>query len=99
MPVMLSAMGSTDTETVVTVRDIQRAVALAEQAVECLESDETRANLLQAAGVGWALLAQLAADSVAGAAGWASRSGTRRTISAPTSTPRSASLYSPRAPG
>lgn len=50
----------------VEVGDVFRAVALLEHVVTRMEQDETMASLLSAAGSAWCLLAQLAADKVAG---------------------------------
>ncbi|GAA2025433.1 AraC family transcriptional regulator [Pseudokineococcus marinus] len=51
---------------VVDLHEPLRTQSLVDEAITLLERDETRASLLAASGVGWALLTQLAADAVAG---------------------------------
>lgn len=53
----------------VTLDDPYRAVSVIDDAITCLESDETVPTLVSAAGAGYALLAQLAADAAAGSSG------------------------------
>jgi AraC family transcriptional regulator of arabinose operon len=53
-------------ETLVELRDTFRVTATVEDAVGYLEHDETVPSLISAAGAGWSLLAQLAADTAAG---------------------------------
>lgn len=63
----LSVIAPDGEEAVVELHDTYRAVAAIDDATRFLEQDETVPSLIAAAGQGWSLLAQLAADSVAGA--------------------------------
>lgn len=54
---------------VVTLHDVYRATSVIDDAITFLEHDETTASLISAAGAGWSLLAQIAADAVAGTRG------------------------------
>src|SRR5690606_19431532 len=53
----------------VELRDPYRATSTATHLVDQLAKDETEPNLILAAGLAWSLLAQLAADKLAGAHG------------------------------
>jgi AraC family transcriptional regulator, arabinose operon regulatory protein len=53
-------------EAVVELNDAYRAVSTIDDAIGFLERDETAPSLISAAGAGWSLLAQLAADVVGG---------------------------------
>lgn len=53
-------------EALVELHDAYRSVATIDDAIGYLERDETFSSLISASGAGWALLAQLAADVVAG---------------------------------
>lgn len=53
----------------VTLDDPYRAVSVIDDAITCLENDETVPTLVSAAGAGYALLAQLTADAAAGGSG------------------------------
>lgn len=50
----------------VEIGDLYRAVSAMSHLVDCLDRDETEPNLIMAAGLAWSLLAQLAADKLAG---------------------------------
>jgi AraC family transcriptional regulator, arabinose operon regulatory protein len=64
---LLSVITPDGQEALVELHDAYRAVATIDDAIACFERDETLPSLISAAGAGWALLAQLAADVVAGA--------------------------------
>lgn len=66
VPYLLDSIDAYDGTRLIKVRDVFRAVAAIEHALECLEHDETQQNLLSAAGNAWMLFAQLAADHVSG---------------------------------
>jgi AraC family transcriptional regulator of arabinose operon len=67
VPELLAVIARDGREALVELHDIYRAVATIDDAIACFERDETLPSLISAAGAGWALLAQLAADVVAGA--------------------------------
>jgi AraC-like DNA-binding protein len=66
VPELLSVIAPDGRETLVELHDAYRAVATIDDAIACFERDETLPSLISAAGAGWALLAQLAADVAAG---------------------------------
>jgi AraC family transcriptional regulator of arabinose operon len=68
VPELLGLVAPDGREALVELHDAYRAVATIDDAIGFLERDETFPNLISAAGAGWALLAQLAADVVAGGA-------------------------------
>jgi AraC-like DNA-binding protein len=63
---LLSVIAPDGREALVELHDAYRAVATIDDAIACLERDETLPSVISAAGAGWSLLAQLAADVVAG---------------------------------
>jgi AraC-like DNA-binding protein len=63
---LLSVIAPDGREALVELHDAYRAVATIDDAIACFERDETLPSLISAAGAGWSLLAQLAADVVAG---------------------------------
>lgn len=66
VPELLSVIAEDGGEQVVELHDTYRAVSAIDDAINFLERDETVPSLISAAGAGWALLAQLAADTVGG---------------------------------
>jgi len=66
VPELLGVIAPDGREALVELHDAYRAVATIDDAIGCLERDETPPNLIAAGGAGYALLAQLAADVVAG---------------------------------
>jgi AraC family transcriptional regulator, arabinose operon regulatory protein len=64
--VLLEALQATDEIRVIEIGDMFRVTAIAEHVIGCMERDETWPSLIEAAGSAWSLLAQLAADRVAG---------------------------------
>lgn len=56
-------------ERLVEISDLYRATSTMSHLVDCLSRDETEPNLIMAAGLAWSLLAQLAADKLAGSRG------------------------------
>lgn len=66
VPELLSVIAPDGREALVELHDAYRAVATIDDAIASFERDETLPSLISAAGAGWALLAQLAADVVAG---------------------------------
>jgi AraC family transcriptional regulator, arabinose operon regulatory protein len=66
VPELLSVIAPDGREALVELHDAYRAVATIDDAIASFERDETLPSLISAAGAGWSLLAQLAADVVAG---------------------------------
>lgn len=66
VPELLSVIAEDGGEQVVELHDTYRAVSTIDDAIGFLERDETVPSLISASGAGWALLAQLAADTVGG---------------------------------
>jgi AraC family transcriptional regulator, arabinose operon regulatory protein len=66
VPELLSVIAPDGREALVELHDAYRAVATIDDAIACFERDETFPSLISASAAGWALLAQLAADVVAG---------------------------------
>jgi AraC-like DNA-binding protein len=66
VPELLSVITPDGCEVLVELHDAYRAIATIDDAIACFERDETTPSLISAAGAGWSLLAQLAADVVAG---------------------------------
>ncbi|MFC4945290.1 helix-turn-helix domain-containing protein [Pseudonocardia sp. GCM10023141] len=66
VPELLSVITDDGRERVVELHDTYRAVSTIDDAIGFLERDETVPSLISASGSGWALLAQLAADTVGG---------------------------------
>jgi AraC family transcriptional regulator, arabinose operon regulatory protein len=66
VPGLLSAIAPDGRESLVELHDAYRAVATIDDAITSFERDETFPSLISASGAGWALLAQVAADAVAG---------------------------------
>jgi AraC-like DNA-binding protein len=66
VPELLAVIAPDGREALVELHDAYRAVATIDDAIRCFERDETLPSLIAAAGAGWTLLAQLAADVVAG---------------------------------
>ncbi len=53
----------------VEISDLYRTASTMSHVVDCLSRDETEPNLIMAAGLAWSMLAQLAADKLAGSRG------------------------------
>ena len=66
VPELLAVISPDGREALVELNDTYRAVATIDDAIACFERDETFSRLISASGAGWTLLAQLAADVVAG---------------------------------
>jgi AraC family transcriptional regulator, arabinose operon regulatory protein len=66
VPELLSVASPGGREKLVELHDTYRAVASIDDAIASFERDETFPSLIAASGAGWALLAQVAADVVAG---------------------------------
>lgn len=54
---------------VIELSDLYRATSSVGHMVDCMARDETEPNLIRASGLAWSLLAELAADKLAGAVG------------------------------
>jgi AraC-like DNA-binding protein len=63
---VLSVVAPDGREQLVELHDLYRAVSTIDDAIGFLERDETVPSLISASGSGWALLAQVTADAVAG---------------------------------
>ncbi|WP_232666317.1 AraC family transcriptional regulator [Pseudonocardia sp. TRM90224] len=63
---LLSVIAPDGREQVVELHDVYRAVSTIDDTIGFLERDETVPSLISASGSGWALLAQVAADTVGG---------------------------------
>jgi AraC family transcriptional regulator of arabinose operon len=66
VPEVLSVLAPGGREQLVELHDLYRAVSTIDDAIGFLERDETVPSLISASGSGWALLAQVTADAVAG---------------------------------